>query len=345
MFDANGKIISCYESISLSKSDIDSISIRLNGPAKQRFNSFMDLSREIVKSGYEALSIYERSLSKIKVKCPKGHIYEVRPASFKLGSRCTVCSGNSKSNAELSFRKNAESRGYIVIGEYKSNRIKVKAKCPKGHACELTPVDFNKGSGCRHCGPSPEGSKDRFETAAKKLGFELLEDYKGNTTKVKARCSEGHEVMLIPSSIKAGRGCKDCANMSQKGGVSMKTLISDKEYMSEDCFLYVSEISTANRNLYKIGISINGHRTKNKIADSKLSCILLRKTSRLKAYLSEQLTLSSLKENRIFVSQYKDNGGTEFFSINPSKTANDILTYINSISDTDAIAILKDLEG
>ncbi len=47
--------------------------------------------KDLVESvGYELLSDYKGSHTKVKLKCPKGHEYEVTPNNFKIGQKVTV---------------------------------------------------------------------------------------------------------------------------------------------------------------------------------------------------------------------------------------------------------------
>jgi len=44
--------------------------------------------------GYEQLSEYVNARTKIKMRCPKGHIFEILPHNWKRGTRCGICYRN-----------------------------------------------------------------------------------------------------------------------------------------------------------------------------------------------------------------------------------------------------------
>ena len=72
--------------------------------------------------GYKLLSVYKNNKLKIKLLCPKGHIYYVRFDSFMQGKGCLKCYKESLPNQEiidkLSFCES--------IRETKDRQIEVK---------------------------------------------------------------------------------------------------------------------------------------------------------------------------------------------------------------------------
>ncbi len=57
--------------------------------------------KELLTSiGYELLSEYKNTITKVKIKCNKGHEYRVTPHNFKCGCRCPECF-ESRSQKEI----------------------------------------------------------------------------------------------------------------------------------------------------------------------------------------------------------------------------------------------------
>lgn len=44
--------------------------------------------------GYEQLTEYKNSRTKITMRCPKGHTFEVLPYNWNKGTRCGICYRN-----------------------------------------------------------------------------------------------------------------------------------------------------------------------------------------------------------------------------------------------------------
>lgn len=78
---------------------------------KNRRHTHNHIKEYIEKEGYELLSVdYKNAFDKLKLKCPKGHIFEMRYNSFQQGQRCPVHvyeNGCSKPEKEiLNYVKN-----------------------------------------------------------------------------------------------------------------------------------------------------------------------------------------------------------------------------------------------
>ena len=47
--------------------------------------------QKVKETGYSSLSKYKNNITKVMVKCPNGHLWEVAPVEFKRGVRCSYC--------------------------------------------------------------------------------------------------------------------------------------------------------------------------------------------------------------------------------------------------------------
>ncbi len=110
------------------------------------------ISEQINKCGYYLLSKnYVNANSKLKVKCPKDHVYYVRWGNFYTGNRCPICYGR-KRNSIKSIKNYAKKFGYEVLSnEYYKSVGKIRIKCPSNHIYESAWGSFQSGSRCPIC--------------------------------------------------------------------------------------------------------------------------------------------------------------------------------------------------
>ncbi|KFZ25606.1 MAG: hypothetical protein KQ78_02198 [Candidatus Izimaplasma bacterium HR2] len=171
----------------------------------QAKEQFLEL---ITKDGYKLISKYKGTKTKVKLRCSRNHIWEVKPNTFKTGKRCIKCAGLCPIQAEKEFKELLVSVGYELLSEYKNVATKVKIRCNKGHEYEVRPNNFKKGRRCPRC-PIIQASKE-FKELVESMGYKLLSEYIDTKTKLKLRCKEGHEYSVTPSSFKQGSRCPIC---------------------------------------------------------------------------------------------------------------------------------------
>jgi len=80
--------------------------------------TYNEIKEYIESYGYQLLSkTYKNAHTKLKMKCPEGHIYEVKYCRFKAGDRCPVCyhqSTSSESEREIQRFVEAIYNGEII---------------------------------------------------------------------------------------------------------------------------------------------------------------------------------------------------------------------------------------
>ena len=107
--------------------------------------------------GYKLISKeYKNAMSKIKIKCPEKHIFEMKYNAFQQGHRCRFCQyENISKNLKHSYeyiKGYIESFGYKLISqEYKGNKIKLFVECPEKHIFEIKYNSFLSGTRCSVC--------------------------------------------------------------------------------------------------------------------------------------------------------------------------------------------------
>ena len=135
------------------------------------------IKKQIEKERYELLSSeYINSISKLKLRCNKGHEYEAVYGSFKNGHRCPICSGKQKHSYEF-IKKQIEKEGYKLLSkEYINNYTKLKLRCNKGHEYEVRWHDFKKNIRCRKCSGGVSKEEKRIIKYLKSLNINIIEN-------------------------------------------------------------------------------------------------------------------------------------------------------------------------
>lgn len=184
----------------------------------------MDYSKRLeeycLSRGGQLLSPYVNSRTKVLIKCNIGHEFYVGPTSLiHQQSWCKECCNTSRSKAIQRLYEVVESKGGIVLGEYKGNKIDIAIQCDKGHVFNARPnnITSGRGSWCSICSNNNTYmAYNNMLDIIKEHGGELIsgQEYKNNKTHVKVRCKYGHEWNVRPDQLVKGTWCPRCANKS-----------------------------------------------------------------------------------------------------------------------------------
>lgn len=183
-----------------------------------------DFVKEYIESfGYVLLSEkYIRQDKKLKMVCPKGHIFKMSFSKFKQGQRCPECCKNKKMTheefIEKFYKQNPNANSIEILGTYINSTTKIRCKCKVDkYEWETIPsVLLNQKCGCPKCSGNIQKSHEEFmKDFIKKNIFaneiEILEKYKNAYTKIKCRCKiDGYEWETKPSNLLNGTGCPKC---------------------------------------------------------------------------------------------------------------------------------------
>jgi len=134
--------------------------------AGKKKHTYNEVRQYIENQDYTLLSdTYNNAHTKLKVRCDKGHEYEVSFANFQQGYRCPVCAGNVKLTYNY-VKQYIEKEGYTLLSNaYKNAFNKLKIKCPKGHEYEVKFNNFQQGQRCPLCFNETMSSKAEKELA------------------------------------------------------------------------------------------------------------------------------------------------------------------------------------
>ena len=125
------------------------------------------IKKQIEKEGYTLLSKkYKNAMTKLSIKCDKGHLYKVTYSNFYMNHRCPICNGGIKHNYEY-IKKQIEKERYTLIStEYINNNKTLRIKCNKDHQFDMRYSDFQQGQRCPLCSFIDKKSKPEKEIVA-----------------------------------------------------------------------------------------------------------------------------------------------------------------------------------
>ncbi len=132
------------------------------------------------------------------------------------------------------MRALAESRGGEFLSEvYVNSSTKHDWRCAEGHTWSAIPNSIARGSWCPECsGRRALSMKDMHEAAAERGGECLSTVYVNSRTKMRWRCSLGHEWDAVYNSIFRGTWCPECGHERQKQSSNEKKTIEEMQALA-----------------------------------------------------------------------------------------------------------------
>jgi hypothetical protein len=186
------------------------------------------------KGGECTSSHYVNFNTKLAFKCSQGHEWVALPSNILRGHWCKICGninqGKKKALSIEEMKSLANERnGFCLSEDYFNNNTKLKWQCSKGHEWFAVPVSIKSGTWCPICsGKDKDENFIKVQKIAKERGGECLsENYTAAKSKLKFRCSLGHEWEATADSIKRGSWCQFCNNLnmgSEEFGISLDFL-------------------------------------------------------------------------------------------------------------------------
>lgn len=153
--------------------------------------------------GGECLSKrYVNSLTPLRWRCSKGHVWMARPHQMKAygyaerGHWCAACYHEStKTKTIEDMRRLARERGgECLSAKYVDGQTALRWRCSVGHIWNAIPHHVVAGGWCRKCAYSGRRlSIEQVQAFARSHGGECLsKNYVNNDTPMRWRCSQGH---------------------------------------------------------------------------------------------------------------------------------------------------------
>lgn len=184
----------------------------------------LQLLQEIAKEhgGTLISRIYLGTNSNHVWECSLGHKWEATPHNIKRGRWCPKCATEIRGDLTRldieQMQELAKGHGGKCLSEkYTNAGTKLKWQCANGHVWEATPNKIQQGRWCTRCSRRfPLDINEMKEIAQKRGGLCLSEKYVNARSKLRWQCSEGHEWMAVPDSVKRGAWCPVCARINVK---------------------------------------------------------------------------------------------------------------------------------
>lgn len=181
-----------------------------------------DYIEECKVKGYDLpVEEYINSITPIKHKCKRGHIYKQTPGNhINKGQKCPYCSGSHKRTTK-EYIKECKECGYdLPIESYINVDTKVKHKCNQcGYIYYQTPCAHLQGQGCPTCYGNNRKTTKQYIDECKKLNIDLPikgEKYINNRTKIKHLCRQcGSIYEQAPKPHLKGQGCPTCGALKR----------------------------------------------------------------------------------------------------------------------------------
>lgn len=200
-----------------------------NAESKKLNISVMKL--EAKKRGGVCLSKdYTNSLTKLKWRCAKGHIWESLPSSIRSGRWCPKCSKSVGASKRKDTIENMQTiaqkkNGICLSKKYNDSKTKLKWKCGKGHIWSATPTSVKHLSWCPICGFEKIKNKNSYSLvdlkkfASQNNGFCHAKKYVSYVDKVEWECQKGHRWKANFEYArfrlkKTGEWCTSCKKLS-----------------------------------------------------------------------------------------------------------------------------------
>ena len=222
---------------------------------------YEDIKKSIEETGYTlmtAKSDYTKAEEKIKVKCNKGHIYDVGYYEFsKRGQRCLYCQREIRSKKQtISYEdicKYVESIDYKLItkkSDYIDTKHYVFVECDKNHIYKTKINSLKNGKRCKTCATIKNAERQRIpyekqKEFVKSFRYELIsqkEDYTNVHDKYIFKCDKGHIYKASFSDFQQGCRCPICR--ISKGEAKVESILKKYgieyilQYKFDDCKFY-----------------------------------------------------------------------------------------------------------
>jgi hypothetical protein len=221
---------------------------------------------EYVKNYFEAQGCelleeeYINAHIQLKYKCKCGNISKIKFNNFQQGQKCIECRRGVRIDYKYVYNYFVKNRCLLKEKVYIDSKTKMKYECSCGNNSEIVFYNFKRGARCKKCGIKKQAEKQKHLYEDVKKCFsdnrcELLEkEYINNYTKMKYKCSCGHNSEIIFANFQAGARCKKCSIKKVSGGNHFRWIQDRKKLEEQNCF------KRKCRQLLKVALKITGRK-------------------------------------------------------------------------------------
>lgn len=212
---------------------------------KGAYLHFNEVKSYIESYDYKLLSNeYIKNDVKMDILCPEGHKFKMNFAEFQSGTRCPRCQKRGKYTLEDAKLIVESVQGCkLLSNSYINNKTKLEIQCEQGHIYVKDLSHFQDDPKCTICS---KRYRYKFEDIKKYVeidslsGYKVLSnknEYKHVLSKIKFRCTEGHEYKSTFSSFKnAGTRCPICNESHGEREIRNFCIINNINYKAQYIF-------------------------------------------------------------------------------------------------------------
>ncbi|MBP9083340.1 MAG: hypothetical protein KBH11_09710 [Bacteroidia bacterium] len=183
---------------------------------------------------------YVTGMSRYKVKCIEGHLFEISAFTVLQGRWCLKCYYNQIRKERkipiIYYQRIANEKGGKLLTtdkQFETEWPTLKLKCSKNHVWKTNASNIRAGhwcprNECYNITPKPAWSRvkyDDYKKVAEKYGGKLLsapEEVINGNSLLKWECKSGHVFEILGVRVKAGKWCKICYYENKRSNVLIK---------------------------------------------------------------------------------------------------------------------------
>lgn len=266
--------------------------------------TFEDVNKFIDSIGYSLVEEfdYKNNMTRFKVKCPEGHVYDTTFSYLKSGSRCKRCACKKVASKKVAtydeVKSYVESFGYKLLSDtYVNSTEKIDVMCNKGHKYKVAYGIFKSGHRCKICGHESSSEKRKLDFQYIKeyiesFGYKLISNrYEKSDALLEMICDKGHVSKISWDNFKLGRRCVKCRNQNTSDRCKLSYGYVKSYIEGYKCSLLSEEYH--NDHTYMDIKCPNGHVFKRHFASFKVTqkcpiCGMSKGESRIKDYLENK---------------------------------------------------------
>src|SRR6185312_892969 len=186
--------------------------------------------QEYLNNSHKGFTLLSERMNRndiLKLKCPKGHLIELKLSHFKARkNKCATCFKEDAYNEHISKFESLAIDSEYKIRSY-TDKYRATVQCNKGHdEYSVKTGNFINGTRCKKCS-SEKLSLDRkhsyeyiknYIEVESNSGYEMLgKDYINNRTHFQIMCDKGHIYETLFNNFIRGYRCMTCHNLSTRG--------------------------------------------------------------------------------------------------------------------------------
>ncbi|MBK7970308.1 MAG: hypothetical protein IPK08_15965 [Bacteroidetes bacterium] len=183
---------------------------------------------------------YVTGMSRYKVRCSEGHLFEISAFTVLQGRWCLKCYYNQIRKERkipiIYYQRIANEKGGKLLTtdkQFETEWPTLKLKCSKNHVWKTNASNIRAGhwcprNECYNITPKPAWSRvkyDDYKKVAEKYGGKLLsapEEVINGNSLLKWECKSGHVFEILGVRVKAGKWCKICYYENKRSNVLIK---------------------------------------------------------------------------------------------------------------------------